>query len=69
MSTLHKHVLPLSFDYLLTEMSAGELYKFLNFLLSEDEETAKEFIQSMSWASKSEAVNLATLRKTTWLQH
>ena len=48
-STLHKHVLPLSFDYSLTEMSAGKLQKFLSY-----------FIQSISWASKSEAVNLAT---------
>ena len=69
MSTLDKHVLPLSFGSSLTEMSAGELLKFLSYFLSEDGERAKEFIQSISWASKSEAVNVATLRKIIWVQH
>ena len=47
-------------------MSAGELQKFGSFfllLLLEDEERVKEFIQSILWTFKSEAVNLATLRK------
>ena len=41
---------------------------FWIIFLSEDEERAKKFIQSISWASKSKAVNLATLRKTIWVQ-
>lgn len=41
--------------------SFGVLLLF--FLLSGDEERVKEFIQSILWAYKSEAVDLATLRK------
>ena len=69
MGTLHKHVLPfLQNEYSLTKMSAGELQKFVSsfFRSQRMKKKMKEFTQSILWASKLEAVNLATSRKESW---
>ena len=49
-------------------MPVGKLQKFASlFLQLGYEERAKELIQSISWASESEAVDPAAIGKTVWV--